>query len=411
MILVTYGILWQIIDFEVKRLEPFYQLSQPTGASAAEFLNMVNFGFWSYLVPFKAFRSRQLAVFLCSSATLFASTLGPVFQSAAINIPPAQTLRVADEPEFVRIDPVWSRLMEAALIMAALSGILLLFQLLCKSGLLSDPKGIADSAAMATRSHILNDFKGLDTAKHNIIHKLLAHRRYILHKGSLLEGEYLRHNISEEEPHKPENSFMLRLKAGIPYVAYMLTFMVLIPLFMFTNANVVTEKLPWLLTAIATTVKLIRNTRQFDIRMIEPFYIRSVRHAPPRSLTLDYTGTIPGWMTIRALLNKHYLVSLAGFGAILTELFIVCVSSFNVNGRTFAASTSASALRRHCRRPLQHHRNLPISLGISRPLFRHPPAPLLHRIPDLPLPAPRVPPLPARYCPPSCLHPPEHDAV
>ncbi len=75
--------------------------------------------------------------------------------------------------------------------------------------------------------------------------------------------------------------------------------------------------------------------------MIEPFCILSLRQAPPRTLTLDYTGTIPGWLPIRTLLNKHYLVSLAGFGAILTELLIVCVSSFNVNGRSLAASTSA----------------------------------------------------------------------
>jgi hypothetical protein len=37
---VIYGILWQITDFEVKRLEPYYQLSKPTGATAAESLNM-----------------------------------------------------------------------------------------------------------------------------------------------------------------------------------------------------------------------------------------------------------------------------------------------------------------------------------------------------------------------------------
>jgi hypothetical protein len=48
-----------------------------------------------------------------------------------------------------------------------------------KSGLQSDPKGIAGIAAMATKSHILADFKGLDRAPLDQIHKRLRTRRYI----------------------------------------------------------------------------------------------------------------------------------------------------------------------------------------------------------------------------------------
>lgn len=40
LIAVSYGVLWQVTDFEVKRLEPYYQLSKPGGALAAESINV-----------------------------------------------------------------------------------------------------------------------------------------------------------------------------------------------------------------------------------------------------------------------------------------------------------------------------------------------------------------------------------
>lgn len=336
MALVSYGVLWQITDFEVKRLEPFYQLSKKTGATAAESLNMDYLTFSSFFAPLKAIRYRQWAVVLSSISYLLAGSIVPVLQSASVVMYPEKKDRREDQEKFVRIDPIFSRLLSASLMGVALCGIVLLFQLRRRSGLLSDPKGIAGIAAMATRSHILNDFNGLDTADATIIHKQLRNRRYILHKSSLWQGEYIRQNTKLEDYKVDPHPFMLTLRAGVPYIIFMLTFAIVIPVFMFVpRANTVTEKVPFLLTAIATIIKLIWGTLDCDVRMIEPFYILSRRHAPPRTLTLDYTGMMPGWLTIRSLLNGHYLVSLVGLGAISTEILTVCVSSFSVDGQKF----------------------------------------------------------------------------
>jgi hypothetical protein len=62
IIFVFYGVLWQTSDFEVKRLEPFYQLSKKTGATAGESLNMDYLTFMSWLVPLRALHHRQYAV-------------------------------------------------------------------------------------------------------------------------------------------------------------------------------------------------------------------------------------------------------------------------------------------------------------------------------------------------------------
>jgi hypothetical protein len=336
LILVTYGVLWQVTDFEVKRLEPFYQLSRKTGATAAESLNMDYLTFLSYLIPLKAVRYKQWAVFLSSSSYLLAGSLVPVLQSASMNVYPPKSQRITGEYKSVRIDPPWSRAVSAFLVIVAINGIILLFQLRRKSGLLSDPKGIAGVAAMATRSHILHDFDGLDTAPHHAIHKQLRHRRYILHKSSLWQGEYIRHTDEEVKKHTDPRPVMLRLVSGIFFIGFIICFAVLIPVFVFVNgANEVTEKLPWLMTAIATIVKLLWGTMDSDVRLLEPFYRLSRRRAPPSTLTLDYTGTIPGYLSIQSFLNKHYLVCLVGLGAIMTEVLTVCASSFSVDGRRF----------------------------------------------------------------------------
>lgn len=340
IILLSYGILWQISDFEVKRLEPYYQLSRPTGATAAESLNMDYLTFLSYLIPIRAARHGQWAVLLSSLATLVSGSLVPVLQSASVKMYPDKDERKEGDFKYVRIVPVWSRLMTAALGMVALCGILLLFRLQRKSGLLSDPKGIAGVATMATQSHILQDFQGLDTAPQRVIHKQLANRRYILHKSSLWQGEYIRNDRTEEVTEKFEcpHPLMLTLKGGIPYISSMIIVTILLPIFLFQpKANVVTEKIPFLLTAIGTTIKLLWGTLEMDVRIVEPFYILSRRNAPPRTLTLDYTGTIPGYFPVKAFLNQHHLLALVGVGAVMTDVLTVCFSSFSVDGKKFIA--------------------------------------------------------------------------
>ena len=54
--------------------------------------------------------------------------------------------------------------MSGSLLVVAFCGAALMYAMRRKSGLLSDPKGIAGIAAMATKSHILTDFHGLDSA-------------------------------------------------------------------------------------------------------------------------------------------------------------------------------------------------------------------------------------------------------
>ncbi|KAF2852310.1 hypothetical protein T440DRAFT_393144, partial [Plenodomus tracheiphilus IPT5] len=337
MVFVFYGILWQMTDFEVKRLEPFYQLSQKTGATAGESLNMDYLTFMSWAVPLRALRHKQYAVIYSSMGTLIASSVVPVLQAASIKMERIPSDKPGQRQKVVRVVPPWSRAVSGCLLLVAFCGAVLMYAMRRKSGLQSDPKGIAGIAAMATKSHILADFHGLDKAPLHKIHKQLRHRRYILHKSSLWQGVYIRNNKDKiPETGTDPRPLMLRKRFGFPFVAFVVAVTAVTPVFTFVErAGTVTEKLPFLMTGLATIIRMLWNTMNSDVRMLQPFWILAQRHAPAKTLTLDYAGTNPLFLPFKAFFNGHYLVMLVAFGSVLAEILTVCISSISVDGKKF----------------------------------------------------------------------------
>ena len=129
---------------------------------------------------------------------------------------------------------------------------------------------------------------------------------------------------------------MLRLQVGIPFISFMALCLVSIPIINFTSARVIPNAQPWLPVLAATVIKMLWTTFDADVRLMEPFYILSKGKAPPQmSLTLDYQGTVYGWIPVKALFNRHYLVALVGLCTVLLDVLTVTVSSFSVNSAAF----------------------------------------------------------------------------
>jgi hypothetical protein len=349
MITIIYAVLFSIMDFDIRRLEPFYQLSKPGGASAASSLNLDHLTMFQYFIPFKAFRLKQWAVFFSTTGNIVASMVSPALQNPSINFMtnPDPICKAAGCPGpdskekhyWVRVTPVWSRLLSASYVFVAIVLVILFIQLRRKSGLLSDPKGIAGIASMATKSHILQDFAGLDTENGAKIHKRLAHRRYVLYKSSIWQGEW---TVASEPPQDSEkrltspHPLMMRGEAAIPFVGAMLFCLVSIPIITLTKARVVPNAVPWLPILVATALKLFFSTFESDVRLMEPFYQLSRGNAPPEnSLTLDYQATVYGIMPFKALFNKHYMLALVGLASVSLDVLTVTVSSFSVNSEDF----------------------------------------------------------------------------
>ncbi|KAK0384954.1 hypothetical protein NLU13_7432 [Sarocladium strictum] len=342
---VVYGVLWQFTDFEVRRLEAYYQLSKPGGALAAESINVDYVTCFTFFRPIRALKCGHHAVAVSSIATTLAISLVPTFAAASIVLTPSRQERI-DEPDrekVLHLTSAWSRLLTSVLCFCAFSGIAL-FWLLQKrrSGLQADVRGIAGLASMAVVSHVLMDFKGMDQAKHKEIHHRLKNHRYILRNLSLAPDD--ENPLSSQDREKYANiplsenphPLMLRTAGIIPFFFSLVLFMGFIPVFLFTKADVVTAEAPWFVTVLAVCLKLAWHGMETAVRMMEPYYILSRRHAPSKTLTLDYTALPFGYLPLRALFNGHLLMFMVGFGTVMAEFLTVLVTGLaTVEGRDF----------------------------------------------------------------------------
>ncbi|KAI8966578.1 hypothetical protein F5Y11DRAFT_308651 [Daldinia sp. FL1419] len=345
IIAVTYGVLWQNTDFEVKRLEAFYQLSKEGGALAAESINVDYITLFNFARPFQALRRKHYAVATSSLATLLAVSLVPTLGAAALVVGPDRQIRLSNPTveKNITVSPILSRLLTMTFFVNAVLGCVLFYQLNTRrSGLLSDVKGIAGLASMAVVSHIMTDFKDMDVAKPKDIHRKLKNRRYALRNSSLVPEDFEQVSSSEsdkyENSHLPENPhpLMLRAEGCVPFIIGILMFLGFIPVFLFTPASILTNKAPWVITLLAVIIKLSWGSLEMAIRMMEPYYILSKRHAPAKTLTLDYTAMPFAVVAARALFNRHWMVFLVGWGTIMVEALTIFVTSLaTVEGRDF----------------------------------------------------------------------------
>ncbi|KND89682.1 hypothetical protein TOPH_05614 [Tolypocladium ophioglossoides CBS 100239] len=342
---VVYGVLWQFADFEVRRLEAYYQLSKEGGALAAESINVDYITSFNFFRPFRALRLGHHAVALSSVATTLAVSLVPTFAAASVVLSPSRQERM-DNPnaeKFLFFSATWSRLLTTTLLVCAVLGCVLVRLLQSRrSGLLADVRGIAGLASMAVVSHILMDFKDMDTAKHKDIHHKLKHNRYMLRNSSLAPDDENPASTQErdryQDTHLSENPhpLMLRPAGWIPFILGLLAFTGFIPVFLFTPADIVTGKAPWVITALAVSLKLSWNATETAVRMMEPFYLLSRRHAPARTLMLDYTALPFGYLPLRALFNGHLLVFAVGLGSVMAEFLTILVTGLaTVDGQVF----------------------------------------------------------------------------
>ncbi|KAL2017628.1 hypothetical protein VTK56DRAFT_1896 [Thermocarpiscus australiensis] len=349
LVAVSYGVLWQITNFDVMRLEPFYQLSKEGGALAAESINVDYLTQFNLFRPFRALHCRHYAVAVSSVASLLANTMVPMLGAACIVLSPDRDtrLRFPNAEKRILIHHIWSRLLTVVFSVIAFLGCILFYQLHTRrSGLLADVKGIAGIASMATVSHILMDFKDMDVATHQDIHRKLRHHRYVLRNSSLapdddlhppsqLERDRYTRNHLSANPHP----LMLRRAGAVPLITAILLFTALLPTVLFTPATALTDRAPWAVTLTAVCIKLGWGALETDVRVTEPYYLLWRRHAPPKTLALDYTAVPFGGVAALGLANRHWLVFFVGFGTVLAEVLTVLVTSLaTVEGRVFVAA-------------------------------------------------------------------------
>ncbi|KKF97257.1 hypothetical protein CFO_g382 [Ceratocystis platani] len=88
---VIYGVLWQLIDYDVKRLEPFHQLSLEGGALASRSLNIDYITDTNILMPIQAAKFGHYAVTFSSIAAMLSVSAVPTLAAASLYLYPSRT--------------------------------------------------------------------------------------------------------------------------------------------------------------------------------------------------------------------------------------------------------------------------------------------------------------------------------
>jgi hypothetical protein len=164
IIAVCTGLLWEMVDAAVRRLEPYYQLSRKEGALVLEALSIDYITAFNVLVPFQSLRRRHWAVFLSSTIHVLSFslllTLSGIMWNSDWNFAYSTSEAVV---------PVKTSLVRTT---QAVSGTLVVLGLVLvvvlnkrHSGLVADPAGIGGIASLISKSNIrraMRDFRGFE---------------------------------------------------------------------------------------------------------------------------------------------------------------------------------------------------------------------------------------------------------
>lgn len=81
IVFVLYGILWQVIDGEIKRLEKYRQLAKDEQCTAAQSLGLNYHSFWAPLALFQALKYKQYSVVFSSTGLMLSGIVIPNLQN------------------------------------------------------------------------------------------------------------------------------------------------------------------------------------------------------------------------------------------------------------------------------------------------------------------------------------------
>lgn len=150
---VLYGLLWMVVDDEIKRIEKYRQLSLPEGCKGKSSLCLDYHSFWAPLSIFQGVRYQQWTVAFSSTGFVLASIVVPNIQNyvfqwvlySGATLPWGGTFSW----QVGLVDPYWSRVLVAILAMnfACLVGIMVV-TVTEGTGLSEDMLGLAGHAGL-----------------------------------------------------------------------------------------------------------------------------------------------------------------------------------------------------------------------------------------------------------------------
>jgi hypothetical protein len=235
----------------MKKLQPYYSMARPQGASAAESVLLEPMSPWTYLTnP----RLVGIRIFTSEIMVLIATLAVPTLQNASLG-------SIQDEKfkQHIVVNNVWSRLLTCSLCLLAMSILgALILNAQDPSGLYGTPRGIVGVAKMAQKTDVLTLGKDLDTVQPSVVRMKLSQARFFLTDGSLRFELITPTPKQTEAPreNKDSNLLILNWKSLLGFIYFLAIVIVLLAVVLFTKANLVLQKIP-LLTALGVAVKIL----------------------------------------------------------------------------------------------------------------------------------------------------------
>ncbi|THX33737.1 hypothetical protein D6D12_01354 [Aureobasidium pullulans] len=342
IIAVIYGFLWSWIDHDTKRMEPYFQLCSPGGASAEEILLLQYPLDFIAFVPFRAARRKHWSVFSAASASIIVSwTLVPL--QAAIFATENQT-----HAQVLVLLPGFTYAVEALLVLIALCNMSVIhFSVTRKCKFQSDPSAIiSHMSATSEDAELLALFDDLINRPSEDLHTALMGSVCSMNNDGKLElqsaptlnhssGQKAKQTLQSDKGHPPE----LQWYSGVLFLAIQLACIAVLG-FLFHQARA-GSGLP--LPSISRFMRqILQNCIPVTLSAcLEPVWVLLTRHlcelqtstelrrgkvTSMKSVNPAYMSLPPQLAIFEALRAGHFMLSLLAFVATLASVLTVISS-------------------------------------------------------------------------------------
>lgn len=185
LVALIYASFWGMIDANVRRMEPFYQLARPGGAFAKDTLTFSYFCCNIFTAPFHALRRRHWAVFCSSTAFLIASAVLPPIAAGTLVVGVSPSCTNADQKGCTGVlvfRPTLAWLLHGGLVLNILMAVCLMLLLRRrKMGVAIDPSSIVGLAATFKGHPVMDHLHAMEgSASMKSVRAFLGKRRYRL---------------------------------------------------------------------------------------------------------------------------------------------------------------------------------------------------------------------------------------
>ena len=323
------SIMWDALDENVRKLQPFFLMARDQGASVQESLTLDYVTMFAYYTPFRAVLDRHWLVALSSTGRLLALAGLPALAGQMWNI----TWSI-EGTATVSFQLPWLRVFQAA--NALLIAIIIVLLIILRSrhtGLARDPGGTANVTSIISQSPaVLDLLQRLPSyASHKKIQSELGDVRLHLRQAGKIE---VLNTMTQTKDPTSSDQWVPSRREAHPFMLWgrwiLITIIVIaIPNFIVrTGYGSPGSFKPFVVKGAFTLVYGLYTawfqTVQHEMSVLEPYYqMRSTKDRRHMPITLDYTPRCLPWMPILALRTGAKTLAAASLMSMFQQLSMI----------------------------------------------------------------------------------------